>query len=151
MKPCNLPHKKNDFINIPKSNLPLVFYSMLVLLVLLTGCNATKDLTKGKDPVEVRPQIKAKRTYHVITHSGEELVIRVTRVDSLKVQGFVSYSKSDIKDAPYEETLDKLYQNARKISKDRNDVLYIVGAAGILITVIVVIIKESSVLNIHPL
>jgi hypothetical protein len=146
MKTINLLHKKKEFIYPYWTSLSCMLYAMLVFVVLLTGCQPTKDLTRGKVPVEVRPQLRAKRTYHVITQSGEELVIRVTKVDFEKVEGFVSYTRSGLKKVPYEETLDNLYQNATKISKDRNDVLLIIGTAGVLTAVITFMIAESDLM-----
>jgi hypothetical protein len=137
MKPESLRHKLN-------ACRALQVLGCTTLLIFFMGCNSTRDLTKGREPAEVRPQLKPKRTYYVTTKTGEELVIRVTQADAFKVKGFVSYSRSGLEKIPYEETLDNLYHNASKISKKRNDIVYIVIVTGVFATFVTFMVKGSD-------
>lgn len=102
-------------MSVTKYNWLLFF----VLSVAITGCLTPKNISKDKSPEEIIPQIRAKRTYLITTNSGQRVMLKVVKVDSLKVYGFISYNNSDIRKAPYEENLKNLIQNSEKISIKR--------------------------------
>jgi hypothetical protein len=91
-----------------------VHHTIICFVLLFCSCSSFQPLTKKNKPItsEIQYKIKPGKTYKFSLRSGTDLVVRVDRVDSVRIYGNVL----DKTNYAYNDTFERLVVSAKKIS-----------------------------------